>query len=140
MFRGLRQLTLALIRERRVVMRVREVGLQLDGPREARDRRAPVARLGGGEAELILRERVAAVGFDGAARQFDGAAGIVARSALRPIRRSSATTGCRWSRSRVISATARSLRSSFSSDCAARNVDAGSPSRAASTACSYEPD
>ena len=77
MFRGLRQLALALIRERRVVMRVREVGFQPDRFREAVNRRAPIARLGGGQAGLIVRERIAAVSLDGATRQIDRAAGVV---------------------------------------------------------------
>ena len=76
MFGGFRQLALALICKRRVVMRVREVRLQFDGSRQTCDRGAPVARLGGGETELVMRKRIAAICFDSTACQFDGAAGI----------------------------------------------------------------
>ena len=77
MVRGLRELALALIGERRVVVRVGEIRFQLNRPGEARNGGAPIARLGGAEAELIMPERVARIGFDRFARQLDRASGIV---------------------------------------------------------------
>ena len=77
MFGGLRQLPIALIRKRRVVVRVREVRLQLDGLRERRHGGAPVGSLAGRQPKLIVREWVAAVVGDREACQFDSAIGVV---------------------------------------------------------------
>ena len=122
-------------------MRVREVGLQLDRARERRSPPCPSrwpcrprarvdsARTG---CRRRLRRRGAPVRWRGRHRW---------RSALQP------DSPIKPPRRLLARAQPRQFRrprdrsdSSFISDCAARYVDAGSPSRAASTACSYEPD
>ena len=77
MLRRFRQVALTLIGERRIVMRIRKIRFQLDGLGERRHSGAPVARLAGRQTELVVRERISAVGINSFAGERNSLAGIV---------------------------------------------------------------
>jgi hypothetical protein len=91
-------------------MCVGEIGLQLDRLGKRRDRSSPVAHFAGRQSELILRERIPAIGFDGAACRSRGRRCFA--SGLQWILRRGASLADRAFR-RDTSADARSERSSF---------------------------
>jgi len=80
------QLSHALVDQRGVVVRVREVGLELDRAGEGVARPAPVARFARREAQLIEHERIVAGRLRGLTRQRDRAARIAADQRLARLR------------------------------------------------------